>query len=524
MNTLSKTICIISAVLFSLASTTLCAADNFNFLTRVTGDSIGDGFYYIANGSGDVNGDGYGDVLIGAPEGTDTTYVRLYFGGADFDTIPDLIFYGGPAYALEPGFGAGCAIIGDVNDDGFDDILIGNLNYQYIYPPGAGIAYLYFGGVDIDTIPDIIFEGEYWHHNLGYHVSGAGDVNGDGYDDWLINAPNDDIAGFGRIYLFFGGENPDRICDVFFIGEPFDFLQFNNPQLGDINDDGYDDMIFYTLNYVNYVCEIHLGSENMDNVPDIVYENSCNGGGIGDVNDDGYNDWMLSRYGLELFFGSADLDTASDMIFWPEPPCFMFRYEFAGEDIDGDTVGDIIISGYESGGSFRGLIIGYSGGEYLDSLYDYIFDSCIPEELLGTTIGLADVNGDSVFEVLGGASQSIQPNSAWGPGRVWFLATPEVRVAPDFKTLPQEFSLHQNYPNPFNPTTTIPFALPTESRVKIAIYNILGQRVAVLEDGILQAGNHIASWNSTGMASGVYLIVLESPVDFRQTRKITLLK
>ena len=95
----------------------ICDAELFNFLTRVTGDSVGDAFYYIATGSGDVNGDSYGDVLIGAPEGEDTTYVRLYFGGADFDTLYDLTFIGeGALSMIIPSFGTGSAFIGDIND------------------------------------------------------------------------------------------------------------------------------------------------------------------------------------------------------------------------------------------------------------------------------------------------------------------------------------------------------------------------------------------------------------------------
>jgi len=100
--------------------------------------------------------------------------------------------------------------------------------------------------------------------------------------------------------------------------------------------------------------------------------------------------------------------------------------------------------------------------------------------------------------------------------------------------IPACFSLYQNYPNPFNPTTTIPFALPTESRVKIAIYNILGQRIAVLEDGILQAGNHKALWDgrsSSGVpvASGIYILTMEAKgtvknSKFNDTNKMLLLK
>lgn len=80
---------------------------------------------------------------------------------------------------------------------------------------------------------------------------------------------------------------------------------------------------------------------------------------------------------------------------------------------------------------------------------------------------------------------------------------------------PNSFSLDPCYPNPFNPTTTIPFSIPTESNVKIEVFNILGQSVAVLEDGIVQAGNHKVLWdgrnfNGSSVASGVYILKMEA--------------
>jgi len=81
--------------------------------------------------------------------------------------------------------------------------------------------------------------------------------------------------------------------------------------------------------------------------------------------------------------------------------------------------------------------------------------------------------------------------------------------------LPQSYALGQNYPNPFNPTTTIPFSVPTESKVKIEIYNLLGQKVALLEDGLFQAGKYQAIWegkNDAGgyVSSGIYFVKMEA--------------
>jgi sugar lactone lactonase YvrE len=93
---------------------------------------------------------------------------------------------------------------------------------------------------------------------------------------------------------------------------------------------------------------------------------------------------------------------------------------------------------------------------------------------------------------------------------------------------PQKFSIQQNYPNPFNPSTTIPFSLNQSGVVHIAVYDILGQRVATLYNGLKESGEHKAKWNGltdSGKqnASGVYLVRFESQGQLLSQR-ITLLK
>ena len=94
--------------------------------------------------------------------------------------------------------------------------------------------------------------------------------------------------------------------------------------------------------------------------------------------------------------------------------------------------------------------------------------------------------------------------------------------------LPGQFELTQNFPNPFNPTTVIPFALPGDMHVRLAIYNILGQQIRTLVDGPMHSGFHRLMWNGHNdrgrqVAAGVYFYLLEAG-PFRQTRKMTLVK
>lgn len=88
---------------------------------------------------------------------------------------------------------------------------------------------------------------------------------------------------------------------------------------------------------------------------------------------------------------------------------------------------------------------------------------------------------------------------------------------------PAAYSLEQNYPNPFNPSTTIKFAIPEVSNVKLTIYNILGQKVAELVNSTLEAGSYTFNWNAMNVASGLYFYELNTN-NFTAIKKMTLLK
>lgn len=98
--------------------------------------------------------------------------------------------------------------------------------------------------------------------------------------------------------------------------------------------------------------------------------------------------------------------------------------------------------------------------------------------------------------------------------------------------LPVDYQISQNYPNPFNPSTTINFNLPTDSKVKIAVYNLAGELVKVLVDGEYSAGSHETQFNTnsvSGLASGIYFYQInavsnDGKANFTQTKKMVLMK
>jgi uncharacterized lipoprotein YddW (UPF0748 family) len=89
--------------------------------------------------------------------------------------------------------------------------------------------------------------------------------------------------------------------------------------------------------------------------------------------------------------------------------------------------------------------------------------------------------------------------------------------------VPSTFGLDQNYPNPFNPTTTIGYQVPVAGRVTIVVYDVLGEEVERLFDGVQDPGRHTVPWNGAGRASGVYFVRMAAGA-FTATRRILLLK
>jgi len=101
--------------------------------------------------------------------------------------------------------------------------------------------------------------------------------------------------------------------------------------------------------------------------------------------------------------------------------------------------------------------------------------------------------------------------------------------------LPEKFDMHQNYPNPFNSETIIKYDLPEPSEVKLEVYNIMGQLVATLMDGIQSAGYKSVKWNGSigdskaSIASGIYIYKIKakgraSEEKFNKVCKLLLLK
>ena len=113
--------------------------------------------------------------------------------------------------------------------------------------------------------------------------------------------------------------------------------------------------------------------------------------------------------------------------------------------------------------------------------------------------------------------------AGWGEfSEVWRFSVGATDVY-DASRIPSEYALLQNYPNPFNPSTTMRYALPERTHVTLTVFNIVGERVAVVVDGERDAGRHQVVFDASGIASGVYLYRLQAGA-YVETRKFVLVQ
>ena len=96
-------------------------------------------------------------------------------------------------------------------------------------------------------------------------------------------------------------------------------------------------------------------------------------------------------------------------------------------------------------------------------------------------------------------------------------------VQQPYTLVPQAFYLSNNYPNPFNPRTLINYSIPQRCHVSLKVYNLLGQEVASLFNGIRQAGDYVAAFDGSNLAAGMYVYRLEAD-NFRNSKRLLLIK
>jgi hypothetical protein len=331
---------------------------------------------------------------------------------------------------------------GDVDADGYADFLVG--------APGSnrsvGSAYLLYGPVRTDGIlsrADATFAGEDSGALAGVSVSGAGDVNADGYADILVGAEGEDVPGEpGAVYLLYGPITADRdlsLADARYLGEDSgDQAGAAVSGAGDVNADGFDDIIVGAYrhndggNYAGaaYVLSGPLTTSGYlsSGLAELVGENPIDwaGGsvsGAGDVNGDGFSDILVGASGddtrgatsgaVYLLYGpvAGYLDlSAADVKLLGEAPEDLAGYSVRGAgDVNADGLADILI-----GAAFGSAAGAYSGAAYLlngpvtaDAVLSSADARLVGEDaqdFAGWSVsGAGDVDADGTDDVLVGA-------------------------------------------------------------------------------------------------------------------------
>jgi len=379
--------------------------------------------------AGDVNGDGYDDLLLSCPRwNEDQGRAYLYLGGKGMidPKKTDVVFVGENSGDF---FSADCDM-GDVNGDGCADIVIGALGYNNantdVGMEGPGRAYLFYGGPNMDTDVDVIFDGEAGTTGGFGSKMDIGYIDADNYADILINANYYDNER-GRAYLFYGGDPVDTTADKIFDGEhPHDRMGREQDMGKDVNGDGYGDIVFGARAYGRHRGRAYLfyggPKATMDTVCDKIFAGESVGDEFGssicicDIDRDDFAEVIVGarKYGQDgcdgrvyLYWGEPSIDlNKPDLVFEEAPRVSLGGDRISCGHFNDDQYRDIAVSGYDYPNYIQlGRVYLYYGNKksLMDTTADHHFTGHSPHSMYGYKLNVGDFNGDGYDDLVCGA-------------------------------------------------------------------------------------------------------------------------
>jgi FG-GAP repeat protein len=421
------------------------------------GGEIGAQFGFSVAAAGDVNGDGYHDVVVGSwlydnGQG-DEGKAFLYLGSASgLRTTPS---WSAEGNLPQVWFGYSVASAGDVNRDGYADVLIGSPNYTNV-EAGEGRAFLYLGSANgLAATPSWTAEPNQGGAQFGRSVSTAGDVNRDGYSDVIVGAPSysNGESGEGRAYVYLGSSTGLSATPVWTAESDQASAAFGASvsTAGDVNGDGYADVIVGANLFDNGQSDegrafLYLGrSTGLNATPSWTAESDQPGArfgdhvaAAGDVNRDGYADVLVGA----PFYGGGNLSEGRAYLFMGSStglaatPAWIAESDQTGGrlgavdtagDFNGDGFSDVIVgaSMYDNNGltdeGRASVYLGSSTG--LATSPSWIAEGNQAGANLGTSVGTAgDVDGDGIDDVIVGAAKYTSSMSEEGRALVYLGA------------------------------------------------------------------------------------------------------
>ena len=390
----------------------------------MTDENTSQYYGYSVVGAGDMNGDGYDDLTVGSPFfNSNTGRVYVYTNTMTGTDISDVTLSDGSYYNY---YGYSVSDAGDVNGDGYSDVIVGSPNFN----SRTGRAYIYFGGVLMNNVADVILNGESVEHFFGVCVSGAGDVNHDGFSDVIVGAATN-FGSPGRVYVFLGGAAMNNTADVTIngAGGSNTAFGFSISNAGDVNADGFSDIIVGDYNYNNSKGRalIYFGGSSMNSTADVLMngESDFNGFGgsvsdAGDVNCDGYSDVIVGAYQFNsytgrayVFFGGSSMNNVADVVMNGEASSNNFGLPVSGAgDVNGDGCSDVAIGAYGYN-SHTGRVYIYYGGASMNNVVDLTITGVASSDF-GHSISCAgDVNSDGFSDIIIGTYGNIVSDKAY---------------------------------------------------------------------------------------------------------------
>ncbi|MBL1215257.1 MAG: T9SS type A sorting domain-containing protein [Ignavibacteriae bacterium] len=542
-----KKILILLTALICITNVETNAQDSLYLIGTITGESTEKQITNV-KGIGDINGDGYDDFMVSSRTGKlvrDQGIVKLYLGASDGNLIPDITFHYPGADTLNY-FGTASGI-GDINNDSYDDFAITGLFADYS-GYGKGKVFIYLGGSTIDTIPVKEFYEPLWiEDDFGYPTEAVGDINQDGYDDFIISSPYNWSNGRGYAYLFWGGDTISWArCDTI-SGDLFYPQSFAN--IGDINNDSFDDIAIGVIENPIYSDSgkvfIYYGGNQMNTQPDTIIINdslSYDFGRIiknaGDLNNDGIIDFFVLGGGYMSLYSGLYNHTSINVSLLGFGGFLNIEADL---DINSDGYNDFVIGNtnyLRADSVWVGGIFIYLGSDVLDTVYNLKFEGETRGSEFSKIMSHSDINGDGYDELI--VLSPSYPDFNNPKGKVYIYSYKRITdVKEGIKNTPNSFQLYQNYPNPFNPITKIKYAVPivadalnaSTTNILLKVYDVLGNEIATLVDGQKHPGIYEVELDGSNLSSGVYFYRLQvgnpsanSGRGYSETKKIILLK
>ncbi len=423
---------------FSLALRPLARATQGDPAWMAESDQVEALFGTSVASAGDVNGDGYGDVIIGAPGypnlPTNKGRAFVYLGaGAGLATTA--------AWIAEDdqwsSFGFSVASAGDVNGDGFADVIIGAHNY--LSASGEGRAYVYQGSSSgLSATAAWTADGDHSGAWFGASVASAGDVNGDGFSDVIVGADGHSasMSYGGRAFVFLGSASGLATSSSWEFASDQDFARLGQSvaSAGDVNGDGYADVIVGAPYYQSVQANegrayLFYGSASgLVSTAGWIAEGQQNGAHFGtsvapagDVNGDGYADVIVGapRFGLDtgqhfegrafVYLGSSSglSSSAAWTVDGNQNAAGLGCSVASAGDVNGDAYGDVIVGvlTYGDGQLQEGRALVYLGSPAgLSTNFAWTDEGDQDYANFGHSVAsAADVDADGRTEVLVGA-------------------------------------------------------------------------------------------------------------------------